>query len=223
MGMRMRWAVPLLIVAILSGWILRDLSVARRGSLRRFDPHAAARIETEMWRSYYEHRQARLFTGLVELLRTQYHLPFWHACAGAYHAAKAAVVFQRGHNRGEYRRALPDIVQFYGLIHGASDTAFDVEKVSRLELEWWIVHRRRDAAALERALAELESAIYRQPASDFVGHAKARAEAMALRDTRAAAGGVTDAGWSRIAALLDRSWSSLARAVNTPSPAPHFP
>ena len=33
------------------------------------------RLETRIWRSYYEHRSLRLFADLVTLLREQYHLP----------------------------------------------------------------------------------------------------------------------------------------------------
>jgi hypothetical protein len=105
-----------------------------------------------MWRSYYGHKPLALFGELVELLRDQYHVPFWRACAGAYYAAQAAVVFQRGHDRGEYERALPDLKRYYSIVRRGSDAPFDrgsdapfdVEKSAQLELEWWIVHRERD-------------------------------------------------------------------------------
>ena len=57
-------------------------------------------------------------------------------------------------------------LDYYGLIHKASATPFAVERVAALELEWWIVHRQRDRHApgdLERALAELQAAIYSRP------------------------------------------------------------
>ena len=77
----------------------------------------------------------------------------------AYRAAHAAFVFKDGHERAEYERALPDLVEFYTALRGVSDTPFDVDEAARRELEWWIVHRERDrhapvvAAGEERARA----------------------------------------------------------------------
>ena len=45
-------------------------------------------------------------------------------------------------------------------------------------------------------------------------HAKLRAEAMTIRDTKAEQGGVTDADWAKIDELLHASWQSLYKAVN---------
>jgi hypothetical protein len=42
-----------------------------------------------------------------------------------------------------------------------------------------------------------------------------RAEAMTIRDTKAEAGGLTEADWARINELLKESWRSLAQAVKT--------
>ncbi len=206
--------------AALALWIALDLAVPVHGNLRRFDPHVVARLETEMWRSYYEHRPLRLFRELATLLRTEYHLPLWRSYLGAYHAARGAIVFQRGHSHAGYLQALPEIRLFYRLIRRSSDIPFDVDQVSRLELEWWIVHR--EAAMhppddLERVLAELQAAVYREPAGRFREHAGARAEAMRVRDARAAAGRVAEDDWRRIGNLLDASWTSLFTAVESPS------
>ena len=211
---RLWWAIP---AVALVAWIAWDLSVTRRHSLADFDPHVVARLETDMWRSYYDHRSARLFGELTELLRTQYHVPFWRSCTGAYHAARAAVVFQRGHQRSDYELALPDLRSFYTIIRKGSQTDFPVEDAARLELEWWIVHRERaqhPPGDLEKSLADLQALIYRQPADRFQQHAQARADAMRIRDTRAESGGVTGADWAQIATLLDRSWTSLKTSVD---------
>ncbi len=213
-----RWplAVAIPIVA-LAAWIVRDFTVQSRQSLRHFDGHAVGRLETDMWRSYYDHHSLRLFGELIELLREQYHLPFWRSVTGAYHAAHAAVIFQQGHNRAEYERALPDIESFYANIRRGSDVPFPVEETARLELEWWIVHRERERhqpGDLEHSLAALQAVVYQQPAADFSVHAKARAEAMLIRDSRAAAGTVSQADWRRIAELLDTSWVTLQTAVS---------
>jgi hypothetical protein len=165
-----------------------------------------------MWRAYYEHRPLALYVELVQLLRSEYRMPFWRAAVGAYHAAKAALVFQRGHQRSDYERALPDLISYYNLIRRSSTDDFNPEEVSRLELEWWIVHRERakhqpDDLAL--ALAALQSGIYHIPGSRFTEHARARAEAMVIRDEKAER--LTSADWNRIQQLLELSWTSLFR------------
>jgi hypothetical protein len=206
------------LLALLALWIACDLNRPPATELRKFDADEVARLETAMWRSYYERRRVRLFNELSELLRTQYHFSFWKSNRVAFNAARAAFVFKDGHDRAEYERALPDLRDFYGSIRQASDVPFDVERVARLELEWWIVHRERAGhpdGDLARALAAAAAEIYRVPVERLAEHGRLRAEAMTIRDTRAAAaGGVTEADWSRIDALLHASWQSLHQAVN---------
>jgi hypothetical protein len=205
------------LVLLLAAWIAFDLYAPRRTRLRDFDADEMARLETAMWRSYYSRRRVQLFAQMGELLRTQYRLPFWRSNALAYRAARAAFDFKDGHTRADYERALPNLVSYYKSIREVSDTDFDPERAARLELEWWIVHRERHTHApgdLERALASLAAEIYRVPAERLTEHARLRAEAMEIRDTKAEQGGVTDEDWKRIDELLRGSWRALYEAVN---------
>ncbi|HVF68070.1 MAG TPA: hypothetical protein VM914_10415 [Pyrinomonadaceae bacterium] len=205
------------LVLLPAAWVAYDLSSSRQTSLRDFDADGVARLDTAMWRSYYSRQRVRLYTQLTELLRTQYRLPFWRSNAVAYRAAKAAFVFKDGHARADYERALPDLVGFYKSIRSVSDTDFDPERAARLELEWWIVHRERKQHApgdLERALADLQAELFRVPAERLTEHARLRAEAMKIRDTKAEQGGVNEDDWERIDELLHQSWRSLHAAVN---------
>lgn len=197
-------------------WMVLDLSIPRRHSLRDFDPHAVARLETDMWRSYYDHHRVDLFLELVRLLRSQYHLSPTRSCLAAYQAAHAAVVFQRGKDRAQYEEALPALSTYYSMIRAASDSPFDAQRAARLELEWWIIHRQRAQHApgdLVEALAALQAEIYREPAERFREHGQARADAMILRDEKSESGGVSDRDWERIQDLLDRSWVSLKTQI----------
>ena len=114
---------------------------------------------------------------------------------------------------------MPDLVSFYAEIRRISNVEFDVERAARLELEWWIIHRERDKyqpGELERALAELAAEIYQLPPESMMEHARLRAEAMKIRDTKAeSAGGVTEEDWRKIDELLHASWRSLSRIINT--------
>jgi len=189
-----------------------DLLSPRRSDLREFDPNEVARLETDMWRSYYERHQIRLFFQLTELLRTQYRMSFLRSNIAAYHAAKAAFVFKDGSNRPKYERALPDVIKFYEAVNRVSMMPFDADKAARLELEWWIIHRQREQygqEALARSLMDLQAEVFHVPAERFSKHGQLRAEAMTLRDTKWAAGGVTETDWSGIHKLLQDSWKDL--------------
>lgn len=213
---RLTLKICLIVVVAIVGWVVYDLYAPRTAHLREFDADEVARLETAMWRSYYEKRPVRLYFELGELLRSQYNMTLFRSNLVAFHATKAAFVFKRGKQRSDYERALPDLVKFYQSILQMSDTPFDVNRVAQLELEWWIVHRERAKQApgnLEKALAELQSAIYGVPVERLLEHGRKRAEAMMVRDTKAESGGVTEDDWRRIDILLHESWHSLAGAI----------
>ena len=210
--------VMVLVLALLAGGVLYNLYFPRTTHMREFDPDEVARLETAMWRSYYDQQRLRLFNELSELLRTQYHMPLIRSNHVTYYAANAAFVFKEGKERVDYEKALPDLLKFYGEIRKLSDIAFDAERAARLELEWWIIHRQRAQHVpgdLDKALAELQAEIYRVPVERLMEHGRLRAEAMTIRDTKAENGGVTEADWARINELLKESWRSLAKAVKS--------
>jgi hypothetical protein len=206
----------LVAVILAAGYIAFDLLAPRESKMRNFNPDEVARLETAMWRSYYSKQQVKLYNQMTELLRTQYNLPLVRSNVVAYEAAKAAFVFKDGHNRAEYEKALPNLISFYTSIRKVSDIPFDVDRAARLELEWWIIHRERTThkpGDLDRALAELAAELYRIPVERAMDHARLRAEAMTIRDTKAEAGGVTEKDWAKIDELLHESWRSLKKAV----------
>jgi len=209
----------ILIVVLLAGGVLYDLYFPRTAKMREFDADEVAWLETAMWRSYYDKKQMQLFNQLSELLRTQYHMPLVRSNQVAYYAASAAFTFKDGGTEKEYEKALPELVKFYGAIRKMSDIPFDVDRVARLELQWWIIHRerwKRPGDELPKALAELQAAIYGVPVDRLMEHGRLRAQAMAIRDAKADAGqAMTEEDWSKINDLLRQSWRSLADAVKT--------
>jgi len=94
--------VSCLIVVALIVWVAIDLYGPRTSHLRDTDPDEVARLETAMWRSYYEKQQVRLFNQLAELLRKQYNMPLVRSNRVAYQAAKAAFIFKDGKLRSDY-------------------------------------------------------------------------------------------------------------------------
>ncbi len=165
-----------------------------------------AKLDTEMWRSSYGLEEVRLFRQLITTLREQYGMPPVEATLNAYRAAHAAFVFKDGKSRTDYGKALRDLEAYYTDLNQRARQHFDSHRAAVLELEWWILHR-EPSPELARALADLQAAIYQLPAERFAEHARLRAEAMILRDDKGS--GITEADWTRIGAMLDRSWKSL--------------
>jgi len=62
----------ILALALLLGAIGAYASWPRHADLRGFEPAEIARLETAMWRDYYEKRYVALFGHLYELSRTQF-------------------------------------------------------------------------------------------------------------------------------------------------------
>lgn len=216
---RLRKALRLIaaLMLLLTIWVAVDLLAPRSVRLRQFDADEVARLDTAMWRSYYNRQRFLLFRQLAELLRTQYRMPFFRSNVTAFRAASAAFIFKEGKGRSDYEKALPDLAKFYAAIREMGDIPFDVQRVAKLELKWWIVHRERQHHApddLERALAEAAAGVYQVPAASLTEYAQLRAEAMRIRDDRAEAGTLSEADWQRIDALLHASWQSLHQAVN---------
>jgi hypothetical protein len=215
-----RWAGAAVVLAG-AGWAAGRIARGpARVDIRAFDPDEVARLETAMWRSYYDRRRLPLFGQLFALLRSQFHLSPGRSLALAFLAARAAAVFQVGRDRAGYQRALPYLERYYAAILAVSRTPFDAAEAARLELDWWVVHREAAEADgsrsdLERALAALAAELYQLPAERLGVHAGRRAEAMTLRDRRSREpGGVAEADWERIEAILRLSWRSLAAELS---------
>jgi hypothetical protein len=186
----------------------------RKADLRAFDAAAMARLETAMWRDYYEKHYPRLFYHLYEVSRAQFGFAPLDSVRIALSAAQAAKTFQPTRSRREADAALPYLVTYYRLLLPAAPVAFDVEAAANLELDWW--QARREAVAPQSyglTVAEVAALTYGKRRDDPVLRESgvARAEAMAYRDRRGRA--MTAEDWSAIEAQLLRAYNLLKGAV----------
>jgi hypothetical protein len=115
-----RWLVAAVVLAG-AGWAAGRLARGpARVDIRAFDPDEVARLETAMWRSYYDRRRLPLFWQLAALLRGQFRLAPARSLATAFLAARAAAVFQVGRRHADYEQALPYLERYYAAILAAS-------------------------------------------------------------------------------------------------------
>lgn len=164
--------------------------VPRQADLRAFDPAEMARLETAMWRNYYDKRYAALFYHLYRSIRTQFGFSPLKSLHIAFSAAEAARTFQPTRSRRDADAALPALVAYYRDFAPAAPVAFDAAEAARLELDWW--QARREAVAPRDyglTIARVTALTYGKSADDpgIRQFGIARAEAMAFA-TRAARG-----------------------------------
>ena len=199
--------LAILLIAAFACW-------PRRADLRAFDSAGMARLETAMWRDYYEKRYGALFYHLYELSRTQFGFSPSDSLRIALAAARAAKAFQPTRSRAEVEAALPELVVYYALLRPAAPSTFDIGTVARLELDWW--QARREAAAPRdygRTIAGVAALTYGKSPDEpaMAASGVARAEAMAYRDARREA--ITERDWGEIEARLLRAYQLLKTGI----------
>jgi hypothetical protein len=175
-----------------------------------FDPQEMGRLESGMWRSYYDGRWLQLACQTMEGASGQYRFSWWDGSRSSLHAARAALFFRKN---TDDPRCLPELDRYYAIISKATGQKFDIRAAAALELEWWKERRRgitpEDYA---RTIARATALVYGVPEDKVLPAARMRAEAMAYRDARRD-GKMTDADWQEIARQLMLAYASLKEAV----------
>ena len=206
----------LLVLMGLVIWIATDLYIPREHTIRQFDPNSVARIETAMWRSYCNQSPFKLYRQLAGGLRSQFNAPYWRSYGLAFQASRAAFVFKEGTAKADYEKALLLLIDYYTDIQQLTKEKFDVQKVARLELDWWIIYRERDNYSyddLAKALAQTAGALYSVSPDKFTDYSQLRAQAMRQCDEAQKRGMIKEADWQRIEQQLHWAWQGLHRVV----------
>jgi len=202
------FGIVLSIVALAAAYI----SYPRHADLTAFDAIAMARLETAMWRDYYEKRYLALFADLYSVARNQYGFSPLDSVELAVAAARAAKIFQPTASREEPEAALPMLVSYFGTLAEAAKAPVEVEDVARTELAWW--QARREAVPTEQyapIIARVATMLYGVDDEDVHRFGEERAQAMAYLDARGA--DITEADWARITGQLEAAYRSLKNAL----------
>jgi hypothetical protein len=217
---RQIFGLVLSIVALAAAYF----SYPRHADLAAFDAGEMARLESSMWRDYYEKRYAALFADLYSVSRNQYGFSPLDSIELAVTAARAAKAFQPSTSRAEAEAALPMLTSYFGILAQAAKMPVEVEDVARTELAWWQA-RREDVPTEQygRIIARVATMLYGLDNEDVRRFGEQRAQAMAYRDARGA--DITEADWARITEQLDVAYRSLKRAAENAlaKTSPHRP
>ncbi len=177
--------------------------------MRTFDPRKVGRYEKENWVAYYQKRWLRLLLVSVRMVQEAFGLNPIQAIYAAYLVARAEMAAAPFPDN-DIPTAEAYMRRFYDFVSRIHREPIDVEQVARLEVNWWVVHRRlfgqEENQELVQALAELYAAAYGVSYERVVPAAQLRAEAMLYSDWW------VNSGKRENSPLLEQEESALIRS-----------
>ncbi len=204
--------VVTVVVVLLAYLWLEDLTARR--DIRRFEAGAMGRMESAMWRSYYEGQWVRLGWQMMKVSREQFGFSWWDSLRMASHAAKAALYFRKN---TDDPRCLPGLEAYYSIVSRGVGGGLDVAEAARLELAWWKERRQhRRPHDYAKTIAKLTSLVYAVPEEAVLEASLLRAEAMAYRDARRD-GRMTESDWLEVARQLEQAYAALQNGLTNES------
>jgi hypothetical protein len=189
--------------------------------LRKFDPRRLARYEKENYVAYYQKDWLKLLRVSVGLVKEGFRLTWSQAAYAAYLVARAEIAFAPFPNN-DISKAEAYICRFYQFIKDTHHEDFDVIRASKLELNWWIAHRKLFGNVqndeLVQALAELYAEAYGVDLVNVWSAAGLRAQGMLYSDLWVNAGKPADSPLlAQEEEALYKSYLALKEAIQKPT------
>lgn len=200
------------IVSVVLVSMLLYATFPRRADLTAFDPNYMGQMECATWRHYYNRNYFHLLCAVYRGIR---HLRFspMNSARIAWHAGRAARIFQSSTSSQEAGKALPDLVQYFRQVAPGAPGQFSSREAAVAELAWW--QARREAIPPEQyglTIAHVAKLVYGVDSDEVRQAGILRARAMSFRDQRQIA--ITPANWNEIAQMLKTSYGLLKRSVS---------
>jgi hypothetical protein len=215
---RVRWLFGAAAAAVVAAVAVAAAyaAIPRRADLTRFDPVEMARLETSMWRHYYEQRYWALFLDLYRVARREQGFSPLDSMRIAMAAARAAKSFEPSTSRAQAEAAIPDLVGYFHLLAQGAPVAVDDVEAARTELAWW--QARREAVPPDQygaIIARVSTLLYGVDNADIRRSGLVRAQAMDYRDAHHT--GMTEVDWAAIDVQLQLAYGLLKKAVSSPA------
>lgn len=169
-------------------------SVKTRHGPRTFDPITVGHRETDVWVAYYRREWRTFLRAAVGMVAAGFGMNRLKTLRGAWLVLRANQKWAPSPNNDpDAAREL--MRRFYTLVSRDTDELrIDPTKASRLEIQWWRLHRARQHDAgvsrsdVEQSLVDLYAYVYDVEPESVRSAAAARVEAMDLSDAWVAAG-----------------------------------
>jgi hypothetical protein len=156
-----------------------------RIDLARFDPRRVAHYEKENYVAYYRRHWLRLLVVSISMVKEAYQLSLFQAVYVAYLVARAEMAAAPFPNN-DIPRAEAYMARMYAFLKSMYNLKFDVAEAARVEVNWWVVHRRLFAQEQNQevidALAASMSSFFGRPPEVFMASAVERARGILYSD-----------------------------------------
>jgi hypothetical protein len=177
-----------------------------------FDPRRLARFEKDNYVAYYQKDWLKLLHVSVYMVKEAFGLNWAQAAYGAYLIAKAEIAFAPVPNN-DLPTAEKFMRQFFAFINRVHHENLDIDKMAKLEIEWWKVHRELfanpDNERLVDVLARYWAEAYHVPVDRVREAARLRALGMLYSDQWVRSGKAASSP------LLDKEESALLESYVT--------
>ncbi len=153
--------------------------------IRNFDPRKVAYYEKENYVAYYQKDWLKLFRVSVAMVKEAFALSWLQAVYGAYLVARAEIEAAPFPDN-DIPLAETYMRRFYQFIKKVHGEDFDTALAAKLDVNWWVIHRRLFGNAenqeLVNAVACLYEEVYGAESAKFKEAAYQRAMGMLYSD-----------------------------------------
>ena len=129
--------------------------------IRNLNPRKLAHYEKENYVAYYEKDWLKLLRVSVGMVKESFGLSWMQAIYGAYLIARAEVAFAP-FPTNDIPLAEAYVKRFYQFIKKVHREDFDVERATKLEVNWWSIHRRLFGNAENQELVDALTCLYEE-------------------------------------------------------------
>lgn len=127
--------------------------------MRNFDPRKVAHYEKENYIAYYQKDWLKLLRVSVGMVGEAFALSLPQAIYGAYLVARAEIAFAPFPNN-DVPLAEAYMRRFYQFIKSVHHEDFDVARTAKLDVNWWIIHRKLFGDAENQELVDALTSLY---------------------------------------------------------------
>lgn len=129
--------------------------------IRKLDPRKLAHYEKENYVAYYQKEWLKLLRVSVGMVKESFGLSWPQAIYGSYLIARAEIAFAPFPNN-DILLTEAYVKRFYRFIRNVHREDFDVERVTKLEVSWWGIHRRLFGNAENQELVDALTCLYEE-------------------------------------------------------------
>ena len=129
--------------------------------IRNFDPRKVAYYEKENYVAYYRKEWLKLFRVSVAMVKEAFALSWPQAAYGAYLVARAEMAAAPFPNN-DIPLAESYMRRFYQFIKDVHKEDFDPSLAARLDVNWWVIHRRLFGNPENQELVDAVACLYEQ-------------------------------------------------------------